>query len=101
MERKEYFEAIRDLPWEDVLSKFGLNIHYGPYGVAFGIIKCIVHHEEHPSLVLYRTGRWHCNGCGCSNDIFDFVETKLNSYNRAVRFFKRHFGIDPPRSSQS
>ncbi|MEI6039970.1 MAG: CHC2 zinc finger domain-containing protein [Candidatus Berkelbacteria bacterium] len=101
MDRKEYFQKIRGIPWEDVLVKFGWRLHKVPY--CLGIMKCVLHKDKTASLAFRESGFFICYGCGQDGDIFKFVHKVLRSYGnfgRTYRFFKKEFGIEPPSKEQ-
>jgi len=101
MVSRDYFFDIKEVPWEKVLKKLGINIKMkkmGPWGI--GISKCPFHQERTPSFIYYKDGGFHCFGCGRIGDIFDFVMLKLRrDHSATFRFFRKNFKIPlpPPR----
>lgn len=97
----EYYFAIKTIPWQKILKKFGLKIGFkkGRRGsTSLGIMKCPFHKEKHASLVFYEGGWFHCYGCGVRGDIFEFVREKLKTTHvKVFGFFNKNFGIPPPK----
>lgn len=101
MDKEEYFQKIRDIPWDEILAKFGWRVHKGKHGLDYTRMKCVFHREKHASLVFRNSGYYHCCGCGQGGDVFDFIRKILrNNSGRTYRFFKKEFGIEPPHKEQ-
>lgn len=94
MPDKKYYENVSNIPWEQILKKLGYTSKKKENGRY--LLNCLFHKDLSASLVIYeKTLSYHCYGCGCGGDKFNFVERffKRNS-KRAKAFFKKHFRID-------
>ena len=94
---KNYFEALRQIPWSQILSRLGKQLK----GSSRPYLKCHVHNESSSSLRLLDNGRWHCYGCDRDGDTFDLVAGHVTprrgerAVRATIRFFRKKFGIDP------
>lgn len=81
-----------------VLKKLGLESKRADNGDR--VLKCTVHREKTPSLrYVSSKGIFFCFGCGYKRNLFGFVKDvlKTKEHRKVLRFFKKHFGVEPPQ----
>ena len=97
---KEYYERIISLVyWDELLPRLGFKFRRKKTGYLGNYqALCPFHKEKRPSLVFRVDGRYHCFGCSCNGDVFDFVKYYLFQGNQAktCRWFRRVFKIPLP-----
>ena len=68
--RVNIFEIVRDIPLEDILSRYSPTEARPRAGHIW--FNCPFHQDEHPSLKA-KGQRWRCFGCGAWGDGVDYV----------------------------
>lgn len=94
---EEYRTRVRaTVSFEAVLKRLGYTFRKTAHG---NLVRCCLFHaEKSPSLrFVTRAGFFYCHGCKAAGDAVELVRRRLGSHG-AFKFFRRHFGIEPPNN---
>ncbi len=75
--------------WKHLMEMIGVETKKRSSGVL--VVKCIFHNEYTPSLHLWPSGNFLCQGCGHGGDINDFIKMYFKiSDEETLEFIKRN-----------